>query len=285
MQRTGYGRSRPLLGLFGLLTLVSGQAGWAPEALAKKALRPPAGCHGHRADGGHSNCPPTKPGEEDDELNPAMIADVLDGQMLFAPCTQSANTSTCAITAPGAACPAGSSTDLALRGAITTDRTSQVPGTPDSTYRLTVHVQGSAEANVYGTGNSSGTGWAAGGGPASGSKQPVFMIRVTDPKTGNHTDYFLNGAGSASAPAQGVSLVDYTANLDVRGGSSLRLVVSDPDCTISKNCRGNDCSNPVVLGSQVDWRLARKKASEFDFAKPYDGQWLGLSVTTLSLVQ
>jgi hypothetical protein len=80
-----------------------------------------------------------------------------------------------------------------------------------------------------------------------------------------------------------VYLVDHTATIRVEGGTSVRLVVADPDCHQIGNC----AQDPVLTGpctpaslDELDPTIAARIG-----AQPYAGQFLGLRVTAVKVVE
>jgi hypothetical protein len=193
--------------------------------------------------------------------------------------------------AAGASCPNANASDVALRGALMTDTTINF-GIPGNSYRLTLRIHGVVEANDYsgGTKRSSDgasprlNGWRMGGVPRPDSKQSVFMMRVTDPGSKTPTDYFLNSlVPPGETDRQTTYGVDYFVQLEIQGGATVRLIASDPDCSISNNCGptpndGNSCGGPIVPGNSHLATKAKEKNPDFDFNAPYNGQWLAVSV-------
>jgi hypothetical protein len=228
-------------------------------------------------------------GDDDASLSGAWS---LIGQMWLAPCARDASASTCFTVAQPTACPNPTASDVSLRGAITTDKTIALVGDPDVSYRVVLHVQGEVEAGEYTGGidadgsqtpTSRLNGWRVGGTPAGTSS--VYLLRVTEARSGAHSDYFLNSLAPPGAANSGTYRVDYMASFTATGGATLRLVATDPDCTIAKNCgpgpQRDGCAAPIVT-SGVDV-AARRRNPAFDFDSAFNGQWIALSVTNVSL--
>jgi hypothetical protein len=219
------------------------------------------------------------------------IANGLNGQMLLAPCLNDTQFAVCQ-THVGA-CPPANPTDPALSGVLLTDKTITLGGLQNQSYTIHLHIQGEVESKQYGGGvdqNSTlfsphADGFITGGVPTPASAYDVKMIRVTNPGSSTHTDYFLNslqGPGVSNHTTYGM---DYTAAIHAKGGATIRLVSSDPNCSQIKNCGptvndGNSCLMPIVL-SNID-PIARAHNPTFNFNTAYNGQWIAIVVTDVT---
>lgn len=215
-------------------------------------------------------------------LLPISIASALDGVMLTAPCLVSSSLSTCQTKLGG--CPA-SNPDTALSGALLTDKTVTLGGSPGQTYTVTLRIQGVVEAKRYvGATDSNGTaispranGFATGGVPTPADAYGVYLLRTSNPPQ----DYFLNSLVPPGVSDRSTYGVDYTAQIRARGGSTIRLVASDRNCSQAKNCgpipgEGVDiCRAPITL---VPSARAVAANPSFNFNVPHNGQWLVMTV-------
>jgi len=215
------------------------------------------------------------------------VAAMLDGSMLVGKCLTDSAESVCQTIASG--CPAANQQDPALSGVITTDKMITLGGDPAKTYTITLHVQGEVESKGYNGGmdqNSSAQspkadGFCTGGTPTNGDAYNVYMIRVSSPKQ----DYFLNSMQPPGVSNHTTYGVDYTAKIQAKGGSMLRLVAADKNCSMIKNCgptenSGNVCAAPIIL-QNVDPKAISKNPT-FDFTKAFNGQWLVMVVTDVT---
>ena len=189
------------------------------------------------------------------------------------------------------ACPPANTADPLLGGALVVDKTITLGGSPGVSYTISLHIQGVVESKLY-TGGTDADGTALSpaangfrtGGTTTGEGRNVFMIRVTNPGAAANTDYFLN---SLQPPATGENFVlgvDYVAAIEAEGGARIRLVAAAPDCHQTKNCdRLSDsgtCTTPVVIHGIEATALSRNPT--FNFSNPYNGEWLVMSVRSVT---
>jgi hypothetical protein len=227
------------------------------------------------------------------------VAATLDGAMLLGPCMATTQTSVCATVASNAVCPDMNDTDIPLRGVKTTDKTITLGGNAGTTYTISLHVQGEVESKNYSGGTDQSTagmspkldGWRVGGTPGTNNAYNVYMIRVTNPGATTHTDYFLNSIDLPGVENHTTYGIDYTTPtsgtlaLTAQGGASLRLVAADSNCSMIKNCgpaenSGNVCSAPIVM-TGIEPTAASKNAT-FNFNTAYNGQWIVLTVKSVT---
>lgn len=221
------------------------------------------------------------------------VASALNGQMLLAPCKLSVPGTARVCTTTVSGCGAPNPADPALSGSLLTDRTVTMGGVFNRQYTVTLHIQGEMEAKAYpGSVDANGgllspmaNGFATGGTPITSNAYNVYMIRVTNPGSPTHTDYFLNSLIPPGAAIHANYGVDYTANIRARGGATIRLVASDPNCTEVKNCGSvlvsdSVCDAPIVI-SNIE-PAARSNNPSFDFNTPYNGQWAVMVVSSVS---
>jgi len=214
--------------------------------------------------------------------------------MLLGPCVRDTQAAVCA-TFAGGGCPLGPG-DPALKGALLTDKTFTLGGLPGHSYSIKLHIQGEVESKRYTNSvdqSSAGMspmldGFATagvGGVPTSADAYNVYMIRVTNPGSTTSTDYFLNSLQLPGVSNHTTYGVDYTATIQAKGGATVRLVASDPNCSQIKNCGpiandGNVCAMPLVI---ADVEPAAKAANpNFNFTVPYNGQWLSIAVKSVA---
>ena len=104
-------------------------------------------------------------------------------------------------------------------------------------------------------------------------------LRVSDPPQ----DYFLNSLWPPGVSDHTTYGVDYTATISAKGGSTVRLVASDSNCSEIRNCgptfNGSTCAAPVVV---TPTPRAVEKNPTFNFAQAYNGQWLVMTVTSVA---
>jgi hypothetical protein len=161
-------------------------------------------------------------------------------------------------------------------------------GDPAKLYTLTLHVQGEVEAKAYPGGKDqesskpspAADGFSDGGTPEGGNNYNVYMARVTSPKK----DYFFNAVAPPGKSDHTTYGVDYTAKIQANGGTTIRLVAADSNCSMIKNCgpnnNGGTCNAAITLAN-IDPK-AKEKNPTFDFAKAYNGQWVALVVTDVT---
>lgn len=218
------------------------------------------------------------------------VAAPINGQMLVGKCLVDSAASVCQTAISG--CPAANPNDPSLSGALLTDKSFTLGGTPGTSYTVTVHVQGEVEAKFYTNSvdqNNVATspkadGFATNGSPTQGNAYSIYLLRVTNPG-GTKTDYFLNslvGPGVSDHTTYGV---DYVAKIKAEGGATIRLVAADPNCSMIKNCgptpnSGAQCAAPV-LPTNIEPTVVSANPT-FDFTKPFNGQWLSLAVTNVT---
>lgn len=219
----------------------------------------------------------------------ARVAGALDGQMLLAPCLLDTSKNVCA-TAVGA-CPINTS-DRTLSGVLMTDKSITLGGKQGKPYTITLHIQGEVEAKAYaGTTDQNGSaispaadGFSTGGTPTSLDFYGVYMLRVTNPGSTTHTDYFLNSLVPPGVSNHTTYGIDYTAEIQAQGGATVRIVASDANCSMIKNCgpvpSTTECSTPIVP-SNIE-PTARAANPNFDFDAPFNGQWAVMTVKSVT---
>lgn len=216
--------------------------------------------------------------------NDAAIADALNGQMLKGPCISDFDPLVCKT----GNCPPADDPDFALSGALTTDKTITIGGDPAKVYNITLHIQGEVEAKSYGaTGDQEKSkqspmadGFQVGGTPTKGDAYNVYMLRVTAPKQ----DYFFNALVPPGKSDHTTYGIDYVGVVKANGGTSMRLVAADRNCSMIKNCgpnnNGGTCNAPITIGN-ID-PVAKAKNPTFNFTEPYNGQWVSIVVTSVT---
>jgi hypothetical protein len=216
--------------------------------------------------------------------DPSMIADTLNGQMLKGPCQSDFDPLVCKT----GNCTGQDNADFALSGALTTDKTITIAGDPAKTYTITLHIQGEVEAKSYGnTGDQEKSkqspmadGFQVGGTPTKGDAYNVYMLRVTSPKQ----DYFFNSLIPPGVSDHTTYGIDYTAQVKATGGTTMRLVAADRNCSMIKNCgpnnNGGTCNAPITIAN-VD-PVAKAKNPTFNFNEPFNGQWVSIVVTAVT---
>ncbi|HEY7372300.1 MAG TPA: hypothetical protein VIF57_09095 [Polyangia bacterium] len=235
--------------------------------------------------------------------NPMEVATPIDGAMLLGPCLRDTQAAVCATVNGG--CPGANTADPALSGVLTTNKTITLGGDPNTTYTIVLHIQGEVESKNYNGGtdvNSSGSsptlnGWRYPTGttnptPGTNNAYNVYMLRVTNPGSTAHTDYFLNSIDPPGVENHTSYGIDYTTPaagtagaLTVKGTAKIQLVAADSNCSMIKNCGptqndGNTCAAPITLNNVEASSVS--KNSTFDFTKPYNGQWIVLTVKSVT---
>jgi hypothetical protein len=220
------------------------------------------------------------------------VAKALDGKMLVGPCLTDSAVNVCQTVSGG--CPDQNNSDIPLRGVLTTDTDKSgkivLGGDPNTTYTINLHVQGEVEAKRYTGGQDAESsltspkmnGWCKGGTPDTGNAYNVYMIRVTPPG-GTKQDYFLNAVSPPGVSDHTTYGIDYNASFQAKGGSAIRLVAADSNCSMIKNCgptAGNNCAAPIVL-QNMDPKAVSLNPN-FNFTKAYNGQWIVLVVTSVT---
>jgi hypothetical protein len=216
----------------------------------------------------------------------ADVAKVLNGVMLLGPCLTDTQAAVCST--KSGACPPANTTDRALSGVLTTDKTVTLGGTMGTDYTITLHIQGEVESKGYGGMDQNSTaaspkadGFCVGGTPTTADAYNVYMIRVTDPGATTKTDYFLNSLQPPGAPNHTTYGIDYTASIKAQGGATIRLVAADSNCSMIKNCGptqndGNTCAAPIVMTGIEPEAVSLNPT--FNFTSIYNGQWLVMTV-------
>ena len=217
-------------------------------------------------------------------------ASVLDGKMWLGPCLRDTQAAVCATV--NGACPGANTAGSGFAGVLTTDRTLTFGGTPGTPYTVTLHIQGEVESKQYGGMDANSTltspmanGFCIGGTPTNNDAYNVYDLRVTNPNGGTVTNYFLNslqGPGVSNHTSYGI---DYTAQIKVMGGATIRMVAADSNCSMIKNCGptvndGNTCAAPIVL-QNIEPTAAAANPS-FNFTTPYNGQWIVMTVKAVT---
>jgi hypothetical protein len=243
----------------------NGGAGGAPVAGAGGAAAMGGGALGGGGTAG------TEDGHE--------IAGALDGFVFAQPCGERVNARLCE-TSPERPCPRDR--DPALSGFRATDETVVLGGDPKLVYDVELFVQGLVEARNYvgGADQASSSelpadGFYAGGRPEAGSAQNIVMIRVADPPA----DYFLNALATAedSRLRRSVFPIGYKAHVRARGGTSVRLVLTDPNCHAVRNCADPDADD--CAPHRLDFLDPRFSLASGAALEDFDGQLVGLLVT------
>jgi hypothetical protein len=223
------------------------------------------------------------------------VAGVLDGMMFTGPCLRDTEASVCATVSGN--CPNTTISDIPLRGVLTTDKTVTLGGDPATTYTIVFHVQGEVESKNYTGGTEQNTtltspkgdGWHQGGAPATNNAYNVYLLRVTDPG-GSPRDYFLNSLDPPGVENHTTYGIDYmtpssgTMAFTAKGGASVRIVAADSNCSMIKNCgptvNGSTCMAPIIL--QNIEPTAVSKNTSFNFNTAYNGQWIVLTVKSVT---
>jgi hypothetical protein len=202
----------------------------------------------------------------------------LDGFTFLVPCDASQPTPTsCRMVSMGC-----SSNEPTLPGFHPTDRTVTMPGIPGVFYDWTIRFQGVLDTKAYSGGVDQDAyvsvvdGFYTGGTPVS-DDGTIYLVRVTSPPR----DYFLNSLLQMSGTQTQSFIVDYRAVIRAEGGTIVRLVSADGDCTILRNCGPTmDPNGCVPIGIAG---LLPGIADDLG-AQPYDGQFIGMVVEAVAIV-
>jgi hypothetical protein len=175
---------------------------------------------------------------------------------------------------------------MGLPGTHPTDVRVTMPGTPGVLYDMTLRFQGLVESKTYSGGVDQdgyssivpADGFYSGGVPAA-TPDMIYLLKVGSPAR----DYYLN---SISPPTMSSirppTVVDYRAIIRVEGGTSVRLVSADSNCSVLRNCGATmstmEC-NPVSVAN-----LAPGIADDIG-TQPVAGQFIGMVVESVSVVQ
>jgi len=208
------------------------------------------------------------------------IAADLHGHTILMPCGQDTEVRVCRPIQVNSGCSAGN--DPALAGGHSHDETVTIGGTPGTFYNVTLRIHGMVEGKTYRNGgmdrdNSSelpADGLYTGGEPDNGANgYNIYLIRTSSPEQ----DYFLNSiaAGNDTRIRHSVFEIDYTFDLRVEGGSTVRLVSADPNCSAIKNCAEPDVGG-VCNAVEIDGLDPLIAAAIED--QPYNGQFIGVLV-------
>lgn len=227
-----------------------------------------------------------RPGQINVSVDWPTMASALDGFMFTMPCQATLEQTVCSLRT--GACP--TNTDVALRGHLGTDQTVTLGGTPGTSYSITLRVQGEVEAKAYSGGTDanntlaspSANGFRNGGAPVTSDAYAVYMIRVTNPG-GAITNYYLNSLVPPGVSDRTTYGVDYTATIQAQGGATVRLVASDANCSLIRNCGPSGiptCADPLTPANIEPTTVARNPS--FNFSSPYNGQWLALTVKNVT---
>ena len=225
------------------------------------------------------------------------VAKPINGVLVTSPCVTDVSNggSVCDTRQPGAACPDTTNADLPLRGIKTFDKTYTLAGARGTMYSIALHVQGEVEAKQYTGGTDQNTAKvspAADGFyfPTTGDTTRVvtgtynvYLFRVTNP-AGAKRDYFLNAIQPPGVQNHTTYGIDYMATVVAEGGSTVRIVSSDSNCQMIRNCGptendGSRCAAPIIMTPEADVRTANPTV---DFTRAYDGQWIGITVKTVT---
>ncbi len=182
-------------------------------------------------------------------------------------------------------------------------------GTPGTVYAVTVHVRGVVEVNSYHDGTrdqgdtsilKNGDLFQQGGTPQKNGDPSydynTYELDVTPPVDGAANTYFLNSVTNSENPHANSSPtthltfpIDYTKTIKVQGGGTVKLSVTDSNCTEVQNCgptSGNTCSAPRTVSVS-----GSMPAAPSTFVQPYQqpagkyGQWVFFDITNVAVAQ
>jgi hypothetical protein len=266
-------RAALLLGLtLGLVTVVA--CGRATSDVGGGAARGGAGGAGGAA-GGTGAGRGGSGGAED----LSSVAEPLDGFVFRAPCGADVGGRLCETSTER---PYPRASDPVLVGARLVDTTVTLGGETTALYDIELSVEGIVEAKNYTGGEDQSQaselpadGFYAGGRPGVGNAASVYLLRVAEPPM----DYFLNAVGTADDTRlrRSVFPVKYTATVRARGGTTVRLVLADPNAHAVRNCADPDEDGCSAVAHDFMASKLRSAAALSD--EPFDGQVLGLLVS------
>jgi len=205
----------------------------------------------------------------------AGVATILDGQRWLVPCgkPQSLSDLVCVnMSSPTGGCPSTGS--YLTSGMVNRDETVTFAGTPGTVYDVTVRIRGVVEPKHYlgGTKDEVHEGWYVGGAPNTAGAYQVYMLGVSEPQQ----VYFLNAVNHAEAHFS--YPVDYTVTIPIAGGSQVRFLASDTNCSAIRNC---DSTSIDGIASQAKC-YPLVVPGESSVAQPYDGQFMVMHVVSVS---
>jgi hypothetical protein len=207
------------------------------------------------------------------------VAEPLDGFVFEAPCGAAVAERWCETSSER---PYPRSSDPATSGAKLVDTTVTLGGDPSALYDIELTVEGIVEGKGYTGGEDQSQaselpadGFYVGGRPRAGNAASVYLLRVSQPPV----DYFLNSIATAEDPRlrRSVFPVKYGATVRARGGSTVRLVLADPNAHAVRNCADPD--EPGCVPVSHEFMDAKLRSAAGVSAEPFDGQLLGLLVT------
>lgn len=206
------------------------------------------------------------------------VAAPLDGFVFKAPCGTPVAERLCETST---ARPYPRADDPATTGARLVDATVTLGGDTTVLYDIELAVEGIVEAKTYTGGEDQSQasdlpadGFYRGGAPRVGNAASVYLLRTSNPPA----DYFLNAVGTTDDARlrRSVFPVKYTATVRARGGSTVRLVVADPNAHAVRNCADPDEAGCTPVAH--DFMTERLRTAAGLGAEPFDGQLLGLLV-------
>ncbi len=182
-------------------------------------------------------------------------------------------------------------------------------GTAGTIYAVTVHIRGVVEVNWYKGGTrdegttsilKNGDLFQQGGTPQVNGDPSfdynTYELDVTPAVSGAANTYFLNSVTqnenphANSSPTTHLTFpIDYTKTIQVPGGGTVKLTVTDSNCTEVQNCgptSGNTCAAPRTVSL-----AGSTPAAPTQFVQPYQqpagryGQWLYFDITNVAVAQ
>ena len=183
-------------------------------------------------------------------------------------------------------------------------------GESSTVYNVTVHIRGVVEVTYYFGGmRDEGTtsilknldlfqqgGTVQTNSMGSSFDYNTYEVDVTPAVSGAANNYFLNsvteseGPHASNSPTTHLTFpIDYTKTIKVMGGGTVKLSVTDSNCTEVQNCgptSGNTCSAPRTVSL-----TGSTPAAPSSFVQPYQqpatryGQWVFFDVTNVTVAQ
>jgi hypothetical protein len=208
---------------------------------------------------------------------------MLNNQQWVLPCgpNQSYSDLVC-VNQPGAGC--NTTNPYLTRGTINRDQTITVDGAAGTMYNVTARFRGVVEPKTYQNGNMPvrnvpQNGWYVGGVPSQNGNYNVYMLQISSPAQ----VYYLNALGNQTpaVPEAHFSYpIDYTVTFPVAGGSTVRFLADDSNCSAIKNCDATSVDGSGGQGQCHAITIAGLTTTPA-IAQPYNGQFVVLQLMSV----
>lgn len=187
-------------------------------------------------------------------------------------------------------CPGNNPPAYIVQGTVNRDQTITVGGNPATTYTVKARFVGVVEPKQYQGGTKqtpavATDGWYTGGTPTTNDNYNVYMLQITAPAQ----VYYLNALGNQTpqvARAHFSYPIDYMATFQVQGGTMVRFLADDSNCSAIKNC-----STASVDGSGGNGRcvaitipnlVTTPPAGQPVITQPYNGQFVIMQIQSVT---